>query len=222
MARPEKNGIDYFPLDTDFFDDKAIRILVAKFGSDGIALLIYLYCDIYKNGYFRMVDEDYLDIVSADTKININTIGQVMSYLHRRSLIVAIKLPMSVNCLTSTAIQKRYMFAVKERVRKTGRPILVDRKLWLIPESDIPTVRVVNEEGNAMLIKVIQFSDSPRKNEVIPRKNDGYSTEKCLKEKKRKEKNNNAVSASGRSNKFNNFHQRDYDYDELEKQILDC
>ena len=222
MARPEKSGIDYFPLDTDFFDDKGIKILISGFGSDGIALLIYLYCDIYKNGYFRTVDEDYWDIVSADTKINQNTIGQVMSYLHRRSLIVAIKLPMSVNCLTSTAIQRRYMFAVKERARKAKRSILVDRNIWMIPESEIPKIRIVDDDGRASLVKVVQFSDSPRKNEVIPRKNTGNSTEKCLKEKKSKVMNNNAVSARGRSNSFNNFPQRDYDYDELEKQLLDC
>ena len=40
MARPRKDGIDYFPFDTDFFSDKKIRILKSRFGAD--AILVYI------------------------------------------------------------------------------------------------------------------------------------------------------------------------------------
>jgi len=34
MARPTKQGIDYFPLDTEFDDD--LQLLIAEIGADGI------------------------------------------------------------------------------------------------------------------------------------------------------------------------------------------
>ena len=40
MSRPPKAGIDYFPLDVDFFTDKKIRILKARYGADGIAIYL--------------------------------------------------------------------------------------------------------------------------------------------------------------------------------------
>ena len=70
MARPPKGGIDYFPFDVGFFDDKEkIKPIISRFGADGIALLIYLYCDIYKNGFYITVDEDYLHICSMDLRM---------------------------------------------------------------------------------------------------------------------------------------------------------
>ena len=35
MARPAKKGLEYFPMDTDFFADKKIRLLRGEFGAAG-------------------------------------------------------------------------------------------------------------------------------------------------------------------------------------------
>ena len=48
MARPTKQGLDYFSLDVGFFGDKNVRILKARYRADGIAVYIKLLCDIYK------------------------------------------------------------------------------------------------------------------------------------------------------------------------------
>ena len=59
MARPIKDGIDYFPLDVDFFQDDKIRLLKAEFGAKGITILVALLCDIYRtNGYYKVWDND--------------------------------------------------------------------------------------------------------------------------------------------------------------------
>ncbi len=42
MARPFKEGLDYFPLDVDFLDDKKVKLIKAEFGAKGILVLIYL------------------------------------------------------------------------------------------------------------------------------------------------------------------------------------
>ena len=59
MARPLKDGVDYFPKDTDFYADDKVRLLRAEFGSKGMYLLDYILCDLYgKNGYFIKWDKN--------------------------------------------------------------------------------------------------------------------------------------------------------------------
>ena len=40
MARPIKKGLEYFPMDTDFFADKKIRLLRGEFGAAGLLVLL--------------------------------------------------------------------------------------------------------------------------------------------------------------------------------------
>lgn len=67
MARPKKQGIDYFPLDVNFFSDVKIRKIARACGSQSTSILICLLCNIYKdNGYYILWDED-LPFVIADS-----------------------------------------------------------------------------------------------------------------------------------------------------------
>lgn len=204
MARPQKEGIDYFSLDVDFFDDKEkIKPILAKFGADGVTLLLYLYCEIYKNGYYLKVDDDYIDIISMDLRMNENKIRQMLAYFIRRSLFDN-KLFSTVTVLTSGGIQKRFMYAVRERAKKRGAPIVVKKEYWLIPEKEVPEVKI--KVGNvSTFIKVIHFYDIPRKNEVLPRKNNGYSAEESLKESKVKNINNIYISSPKLSSVFASY-----------------
>lgn len=52
MARPEKIGLDYFPLDVDIFEDEKIEAIAGEFGSSAELAVIKLLCAIYKKGYF--------------------------------------------------------------------------------------------------------------------------------------------------------------------------
>lgn len=183
MSRPQKEGIDYFSLDVDFFDDREkIRPIIARFGPDGVTLLLFLYCQIYKRGYYIKVDDDLIDSISMDLRMNQKKIRQMLAYFIKRSLFDD-TLFNTVTVLTSRGIQKRYMLAVKERVKKRGAPIVVKKEYWLIPENDIAEVKV--KVGNvSTIIKVIHFYDTVRKNGVIPRKNYDNSEESNLKESK--------------------------------------
>ena len=58
MARPKKTGLDYFPFDVQFFSNKKIKILKARYGTDGVVLFLFLLCEIYKNGYYLIWDDD--------------------------------------------------------------------------------------------------------------------------------------------------------------------
>lgn len=52
MARPVKNGLDYFPFDVHFFSDPCISAVTVGFGIDGAIIAVHLLCAIYQNGYF--------------------------------------------------------------------------------------------------------------------------------------------------------------------------
>ena len=82
MARPQKEGLEYFSLDVDFFSDRKIKILKGRFGADGITYYLYLLCEIYKgHGYYLEVDEDFDYITSSELGMSPEKIGQMRKFL---------------------------------------------------------------------------------------------------------------------------------------------
>ena len=106
MARPQKEGLEDFSLDVDFFSDRKIKILKGRFGADGITYYLYLLCEIYKgHGYYLDVDEDFDYISSSELGMSPEKIGQMRKFLLERSLFHN-KLFQSDTILTSTGIQR--------------------------------------------------------------------------------------------------------------------
>lgn len=174
MGRLRKEGNEFFSFDVDFFSDKKIKILKARYGADGITLYIYLLCEIYKNGFYLKVDEDFEFIASDDLNMNSDKVKQVLTFLLERSMFDK-QLFQSDAVLTSAGIQKRYQLMVKSRAVKN--PIKVER-YWLLSEEETET-----------FIKVNSFLNNSENNEDNSRKNDFYSENNDTKEKKGKEKN---------------------------------
>ncbi|MBR4388263.1 MAG: DUF4373 domain-containing protein [Prevotella sp.] len=54
MARPIKNGMDYFPMDVDMFDDDKLIGVSMKFGVTGEMVAVKLLCAIYRDGYYAV------------------------------------------------------------------------------------------------------------------------------------------------------------------------
>lgn len=169
MARPKKNGLDYFPLDADFFASKKIKILKSRYGADGVVIYIYLLCEIYKKGYYLKVDSDFEYIISDDLNMSIDKVKQVLTFLLERSMFDK-QLFQSDAVLTSAGIQRRFQLAVKERAKKN--PIKVDG-FWLLEKSETEP-----------FIKVTLFEDFSQKNVSYSGKNSNNSREKSLKKSK--------------------------------------
>ena len=169
MARPQKEGLEYFSLDVDFFSDRKIKILKGRFGADGITYYLYLLCEIYKgHGYYLDVDEDFDYISSSELGMSPEKIGQMRKFLLERSLFHN-KLFQSDTILTSTGIQRRFQLAVKSRATKN--PIVVNAKFLLLS----------NEETQSF-IKVQPFLNNSKKNGSYSEKNpcnsENYDTKK--------------------------------------------
>lgn len=169
MARQKKQGIDYFSLDCDFFSDKKIKILKARYGADGITIYLYLLCEIYRNGFYIIVDDDFYYIMSDDLNMSCDKVKQVLTFLLERSMFDK-QLFQSDAVLTSAGIQRRFQLAVKTRAKKN--PIEVER-FWLL-----------KKEETEPFIKVTLFNDNSEKKENNSKKNNDNSQEKSLKESK--------------------------------------
>nr|DAU01972.1 MAG TPA: protein of unknown function (DUF4373) [Caudoviricetes sp.] len=174
MGRLRKEGNEFFSFDVDFFSDRKIKILKARYGADGITLYIYLLCEIYKNGFYLKLDEDFEFIVSDDLNMNSDKVKQVLTFLLERSMFDK-QLFQSDAVLTSTGIQRRYQLMVKSRAVKN--PITVER-YWLLSEEETET-----------FIKVNSFLNNSKNNEDNSKKNNLNSEKNDTKEKKGKEKN---------------------------------
>lgn len=115
MARRRQEGNLFFRLDVDFFSDRKVKILKARYGADGITLYLYLLCEIYKTGYYLKIDRDFEYIVSDDLNMESNKVKQVLNFLLERSLFDN-TLFQSDKILTSAGIQRRYQAKLKPEV----------------------------------------------------------------------------------------------------------
>lgn len=161
MARPRKENLDYFPLDTDFFEDNKIRILKAKYGADGIAVYLYILCEIYHGkGYYTECDEDFVLIMSDYFNFSEQKTTQILEYLVSRSLLVKSTLSETVTVITAKSVQRRYQEAKKEIAKKAHRDIIVDDRIWLL-----------KKEETEPCIKVQSFDGFSEKNDSLSEKN---------------------------------------------------
>ena len=180
MARRKQEGNRFFRLDVDFFSDKKVKILKARYGADGVTLYLYILCEIYKAGYYLKIDEDFEFIVSDDLSMDSNKVKQVLNFLLERSLFDN-TLFQSDKVLTSAGIQKRFQLAVKERARKN--PIEVGR-YWLL-----------EKKATEPFIKCTLFQKNPGNACGYSGKNPEDSENKCTKKSKVNKKDIRALSA---------------------------
>ena len=170
LARPFKEGLEYFPKDTGFYQDRKIKSLLARFGCDGVVLYDYILCESYADkGYYLSIDDDFQENAAIDLRVSVEKIGLMLDYLLKRSLLISIPFS-AVTVLTSHGIQRRYQLAVKSRGAK--RDVFVNGMLWLLDESETESFIKVHEYGNKSEI-------NGSKSEINPSK----SKEECTKAK---------------------------------------
>jgi len=123
-----KQGLDYFSLDVDFFEDPKIEYISARFGMKGEIITLKLLARIYRNGYFLNWDDDQACIFAKKVGNTTTTeeVNEVISELIRREFFNE-RLYREAGVLTSRGIQRRYFEAVKRR-----KVISVKREFLLI------------------------------------------------------------------------------------------
>ena len=133
MARPLKEGLDYFSLDCHFND--AMKLIKAEFGLIGVGIVVTLWQKIYgERGYYARWDSDVALVFSSENGVGVNVVHEVVSACMRRGIFDR-DLFEQYGILTSDGIQKRYAEATARRGSKK-----IDGRYLLIT---IPSKRVI-------------------------------------------------------------------------------
>lgn len=126
MARPKKIGLDYFPLDVDFYRDVKVRKLMRNNGG-GKALAVYtvLLCSIYESGYYMVWDSDSPFILSEKLGFEEGYLKEVTKYCVSVGLFDKDLFEES-HILTSRSIQSRYFTAKRLRNGTQAMPYVYE------------------------------------------------------------------------------------------------
>lgn len=114
MARPPKEGLEYFPLDVDIDMDDKVALIEAKHGLIGFAIVIKLLMKIYKNSYFYEWSEKEQLLFSKRVNVDINSINEVVNDCVKWNLFDKRTFE-DCGILSSRGIQRRYLKAVERR-----------------------------------------------------------------------------------------------------------
>jgi hypothetical protein len=137
MARPLKQGVDYFAMDVHL--DNKFKFLEIKFGLEGFAVVVKLLQYIYSNGYWASWDEDSMLIFADEKKIDPDRLYAIVSECINRK-IFSQRMYEDYKILTSSGIQKRY----KEMVRRRKDVSVVTEYLL------IDNIYLVNDDKNSV------------------------------------------------------------------------
>ena len=131
MARISKPGLDYFPHDVNFFQDRKVRRISNRHHAAGIAALTSLLCLIYKEkGFYVAWNQDTLFDISQEVCCEEEemqaiiddclSVGLFDTYIYKE-----------YGILTSQAIQEQYHKIITDSRRKYKLPL---ERFWLIKE----------------------------------------------------------------------------------------
>ena len=120
MARPNKEGLDYFPLDIDIFEDEKIEAIAGEFGIKGELAVIKLLCAVYKKGYFIVWNDlTKATLLKRLPGVSKDLLDQIVARLVAWEFFNE-DLFNSAKVLTSENIQAVYFEAIKRR--KSPKP----------------------------------------------------------------------------------------------------
>ena len=166
MARPKKQGLEYFPLDVTM-DDK-VQLIEAKHGIIGFGILIKMYQKIYLEGYYYKWEEEQQLLFSNRVSVNRNLVIDVINDCLKWGLFNK-EMYEKYRILTSKGIQERYVQATYKRTRieMDTRYLLIDvsdrKNIVLIQVSDVKnsdTYNIDTSESTQSKVKESKVKES--------------------------------------------------------------
>ncbi len=131
MGLRGSKGLKYFPLVTDFFQDRDVRRLMLGCGEVGVLLYIYILCAIYSKSYYLKWDQDMLMDASIDLQCSVECLPPILDYLLDKGFFHR-QLFEEKGLLSSKAVQRQF----QECARVMRKKRVVDRQLWLLSEDE--------------------------------------------------------------------------------------
>lgn len=159
MARPVKDGLDYYPFDVDFDTNAKTEAIMGEFGSEGVVLMVYLLNAVYRRGYFLVWDKlTQMQLINRIQSMNSETANKIVERLIEYGTFSEYFFQ-NDTVLTSMRIQQTYLDATKRR--KGPLPTLY----WINVNSN-SSEKVVNEDINPQS-KVNQSKLNQNKIEIM-------------------------------------------------------
>lgn len=199
MARPMKQGLDYFPLDVDIFNDAKIEELNFKYSYLGEIVYLRLLTMIYRNGYFLevavpMAAKQLIRAMGPQLLGLEKEIEEIILYLGDLDLLDRDLLFKGV--LTSRNIQRQFILSTKRRKR------INIKKHWLISKDELEELnfyvsdKYIHGEDNN-LVNDSNNIVNVNNNEVNACSNGDTVNKKYTKESKVKKSNDKKIKDKG-------------------------
>ena len=126
MAKLEKQKMDFFPFDTDFFEDEKIVAINSEFGIKGEITAVKLLCEVYRNGYYLTWSQPArIKLVSKLKGVSPSLLDDIVRRLVKWGFFDK-SLFDSANVLTSFDIQNRYFSFFGKRFTKSLPYLLIN------------------------------------------------------------------------------------------------
>ena len=160
MARPPGDGVGYWNLDVDFFQNKKVRLLRGEFGIRGVYIYVLILNEVYRDkGYYKKWDYDDCCLMSDSPGVggdcSPNLIAEIVQGCVRRSLFDRRVLDV-FGVLTSAEIQRRFL----KMVGRSRDTISIVQEYFLLDTSNRKDV------AEATLGKLAFFSVTDAENGV--------------------------------------------------------
>lgn len=148
MARPLKEGFDYFPFLTSFFRNKKIRAFLRKPEPDyaGILAYIYILCAVYEQkGYYIKADDDLIGDIAFDLRLSDDEVLDKIQFMLEKNLFEQ-SIAAEESVLTSKRIQLQFQEMSKKRGKTKTIPVI--KKLWLLAKDCTESfIKVIEKIG---------------------------------------------------------------------------
>ena len=122
MARPKKQGLDYFTKNVNFYQDIKIRKLIRHKGIQAVSVYDILLCQIYAAGYYLKWDDDLPFFIAEISDLEEGYISGVIDYALSINLFDK-GVYDECGVLTSRGIQERFFDFCSIAKRKVSGPL---------------------------------------------------------------------------------------------------
>jgi len=156
LARPQKSGLEYFPLDVDIDQDDKILLIEAQHGLVGFGVVIKLLMKIYKHNYYYEWTEKEQLLFSKRVNVDINSINVIVNDCIKWGLFNE-NMFKNIEILTSQGIQKRYMEAVGRRQR-----VEIDKRYLLLGSETLNVYKNLVIVDNNLPLNVVNVYINPQ------------------------------------------------------------
>lgn len=138
MARPMKQGLDYFPLNT--LMNYKVDLVEAKYGIEGFGVIVKLYQKIFReSGYYCEWNEDVALQFAYSIHMDLNRFEEILAEIINRGILDKTLFD-KYKILTSRGIQKRYCEGIGRR-----KSVFIKEEYLLLDIDDLPDCVVFDE-----------------------------------------------------------------------------